>query len=70
MHDYHFAHESYADNAAAVIAVAWGMTETDESASKMTEVNGIKYLFHTDQPWDRTEAHNFLAQSWAFLEIK
>lgn len=49
-----------------VVLDAWYRTYEESRCKEWTEVNGIKYLFHSSQPWDRAKANNFL---WAVREF-
>jgi len=49
-----------------VVLDAWYNTYDEGRCKKWTEVNGIKYLFSTSQPWTRIQANNFL---WAVREF-
>ena len=43
------------------------MTQTDEAAENLLEVNNIKYLFRPSQPWNRSDVHQFLVQAWDYV---
>ncbi len=62
-----FAYSTHYEDMKAVIAYLLGVTENDSKAKNLVEVNGIKYLFHFSQPWDRTTAHAFLISAWNYV---
>ena len=62
-----FAQPTHYDDMKAVIATLWGMTQTDDAAKEMVEVNNIKYLFHSSQPWDRSTTNQFLVDAWGYV---
>lgn len=49
-----------------VVLHAWYQTCEDDRCKDWTEVNGIKTLFHYEQPWNRAKANAFL---WAVREF-
>jgi hypothetical protein len=62
-----FNKPSHYEDMAEVIRQLWNRTKTDESAKGMMEVNGIKYLFHSSQPWNRADVHQFLLDAWQYV---
>jgi hypothetical protein len=46
----------------------WNGTTDLACEQRWTEVNGIKFLFHSAQPWDRAQARNFVQKAWAYVE--
>lgn len=45
-------------------------TKNDESCKDWTEVNGIKSLFHSNQPWKRQEAFAFIDAAWRYVGVR
>ena len=41
--------------------------EPSEESERWLEVNGIKYLFHTAQAWDRADGRDFAKAAWNHL---
>lgn len=44
-----------------------GLTSDDSSCEKRVEINELKWLFRSEQPWTRQQAHNFLYAAWLHL---
>ncbi len=51
----------------SVLASLFNDTITDEKCSEWGEVNELKYLFRTSQPWTRPGAHQFLSDAWDYI---
>lgn len=62
-----FTRSTHYEDMKAVIATLWSMTQTDDTAREMIEVNDIKYLFHVSQPWQRSTANQFLFDAWGYV---
>lgn len=54
----------------AVLLHLWSNTKDDASCKDWCEVNGIKYLFHSTQPWTRQRAHDFLDAAWSYVGVR
>lgn len=59
-----FQENSWARQVRNVLLHAWEDTEEQECEQRWMEVNGIKYLFHTNQRWTRQEARDFVHAAW------
>lgn len=59
-----FNHNGYYDDVKYVVANCFNKTIKDEDCKEMCEVNDIKYLFHSSQPWTRSQAHDFFSAVW------
>jgi Nucleotidyltransferase domain len=59
-----FGHPTYRDDLRAIMAHCFNATLNDDDCSEWCEVNDIKYLFRSSQPWTRVQAHNFLDAAW------
>lgn len=46
------------------LAHLWNETRTQESCNEWGEVNELKYLFRTSQPWTRDDVNTFLQTAW------
>jgi hypothetical protein len=46
------------------LAHLWNETRTQESCNEWGEVNELKYLFRTSQPWARDDVNTFLQTAW------
>jgi hypothetical protein len=62
--DASFNHDDYYDDVKSVVANCFNKTIKDEDCKSMCEVNDIKYLFHSSQPWTREKAHSFFDAAW------
>ncbi len=65
-----FAGASWDARVQAVLRHLWYNTEDDVNCGSWFEVDGIKYLFHTSQPWTRTAAHTFIGEAWNFVGVR
>ena len=57
--DSYFRQATFYEELDLVLAYIVVNTRSDERCGKWTEVNGIKFLFHTTQPWTREHAFDF-----------
>ena len=55
---------------ARVQAVLRHLWYNDMNCGSWFEVDGIKYLFHTSQPWTRAAAHTFIGEAWNFVGVR
>lgn len=62
-----FSKVSYKDILRYVIADLFNRTRKNDECSEWGEVNELKYLFRTSQPWSRDQANNFLNAAWSYL---
>jgi len=44
-------------------------TEPTDPDDRWLEANGIKFLFHRDQKWDRAGVHRFARAAWDYMEF-
>jgi len=51
----------------SVLASLFNDTLTEEKCSEWGEVNELKYLFRSSQPWTRQSAHQFLSDAWDYI---
>lgn len=54
----------------AVVAHLWSNTKDEHSCRLWREVDNIKYLFHTAQPWTRSAAHAFIDEAWSYVGVR
>jgi hypothetical protein len=64
-----FMHTSYSNDVRYALAHLYNDTRTDEPCSEWGEINELKYLFRSSQPWNRAEVHRFLDAAWNFLDL-
>jgi hypothetical protein len=62
-----FKRDTYSAILRHVITDVWNRTRKDEDCKDWGEVNELKYLFRTSQPWTREQANNFLAAAWNYI---
>lgn len=62
-----FGHEDYADDVRYAIAHVWNETSSFDRCREWGEVNELKYLFRTSQPWTREEANKFMFAAWNYI---
>ncbi|MES2408197.1 MAG: nucleotidyltransferase [Pseudomonadota bacterium] len=65
-----FQHDTYSADLRYVVADIWNRTRKDEDCSEWGEVNELKYLFRSTQPWSRSQANNFLQAVWDYVGFK
>ncbi|MBI2336512.1 MAG: nucleotidyltransferase [Deltaproteobacteria bacterium] len=65
-----FQHEKYTENVRHVLAHTCNNTREDKDCSEWREVNEIKYLFRSFQPWTRYQANQFLNAAWDYIGFK
>jgi hypothetical protein len=61
---------SYTDMVRSAILHLWENTQKFDTCSEWGEVNELKYLFRTFQPWTFQQVNTFLAAMWNHLELK
>lgn len=44
--------------------------EPAEGSERWLEANGVKYLFHVTQKWDRPSVHKFAKAAWDYMEFE
>jgi len=62
-----FKHTTYRDDVKSVIAHTYNHTADYEKCKEWGEVNELKYLFRTSQPWTRKQANDFLLAAWNYI---
>lgn len=62
-----FNYDSYTRDVRSVLAHTFNNTLDDERCKEWGEVNELKYLFRSPQPWTRQQAHNFLSAAWDYI---
>lgn len=65
-----FAGATWDDRVQAVLANLWTQTKPDGEGGGWFEVNAIKYLFHSSQPWTREQAHRFIDDAWTYVGVR
>ena len=62
--DVEFGYPTYRQDLREAIAHCFNSTIEDATCSEWGEVNELKYLFRSAQPWTRSQAHSFLDAAW------
>ena len=65
-----FQHDTYSEILQHIIAEVWNQTRKDEDCVEWGEVNELKYLFRSSQPWTRQQANEFLDAAWNYIGFK
>ncbi len=65
-----FGNSSYVNDVRFVLSHLFNNTMQDDLCSKWLEVNEIKYLFHSTQPWSRQRAFDFVSAAWDYVGFK
>jgi hypothetical protein len=62
-----FGHDSCMADIRYVLADLFNHTRTDEDCRDWGEINELKYLFRTVQPWTRVQVNSFLDAAWDYI---
>lgn len=65
-----FGHAEYTADVRFVLAHTFNETLLFERCNEWGEVNELKYLFRTSQPWTLEQAHSFLGAAWDYIGFK
>ena len=65
-----FGHDTYKEDVRYVIAHLWNNTRTVESCGEWGEINELKYLFRSGQPWTREQTNTFLQAAWTYVGLE
>ena len=65
-----FAHYSITDDVRYAIIHLYNNTQDFEKCREWGEINELKYLFRTSQPWKREQANDFLLAAWNYIGFK
>jgi hypothetical protein len=66
----YFRYETLTGDVRASLAHLFNNTIKFDDCSEWGEVNELKYLFRTVQPWTFEQAHAFISAAWDYLEFK
>ena len=67
--DARFAGNSWIEIVRSVLYAIWSATKDDASCNQWWEVDNVQYLFCSQQPWSRQEAHAFVSKAWDLIGI-
>lgn len=65
-----FGHDNYTADVRAVLAHCFNETLPNGTHATLCEVNDIKLLFGTHQPWTRERAHAFFSKAWNYVGLE
>lgn len=68
--DWCFGQDTWTDRVQSVLGFLWRNTRDPDRCAEWFEVDAIKYLFHSSQPWTRDQAHAFVNAAWDFIGVK
>jgi len=68
--NYCFNALTWVDRIQSVLRYLWQNTKEKALCDKWLEVDGIKYLFHSSQPWTRQQAHTLINEAWDYVGVK
>ena len=61
-----FGHDKYYDDVCHILASLFTATKEDAGCAEWGEVNELKYLFRTSQPWTRAQAYAFIVAACGY----
>jgi len=64
----YFAGDFYKKNVENCIGHLWHAIKKLESCKNWTEINKIKFLFHSAQKWNKEEVRSFLLDAWNYIK--
>ena len=65
-----FWHSEWDGRVQAVLSHLWSSTREGGNYLEWCEVDGIKYLFHGSQAWNRAKAHAFVDAAWDCVGVR
>jgi hypothetical protein len=63
----HFGHSTYTGDIRAALAYLFNNTMKREDCGEWGEINELKYLFWSGQPWTLGQAHAFIFAAWDYV---
>jgi hypothetical protein len=68
--DWCFGHATWEERVQSILRFLWQNTREPSLCAEWCEVDAIKYLFHSSQPWTRDQAHAFVNAAWDLVGVK
>lgn len=65
-----FGHDSLTADVRETLIFLYNNTDKIENCNSWCEVNNIKYLFHSSQPWTFGQARAFILAVWRYLGLQ
>jgi hypothetical protein len=62
-----FEHDEYVADVRFALGDTFNHTMREDGCQEWGEVNELKYLFRSSQPWTRQQAHDFLGAAWDYI---
>lgn len=62
-----FSHATWEGDVRYAIVYLYQATQQASTCKEWGEINELKYLFHSKQPWTREGVNGFLADAWHYL---
>lgn len=62
-----FGHDAYSVDVRSILVSLFESTKEEDGCSEWGEVNELKYLFRTSQPWTRAQANAFVVAAWNYV---
>ena len=54
----------------SVLLHLWSATKDENTCQEWCEVNDVKYLFRSFQPWSLRQAHEFIDEAWSYVGVR
>ncbi|HLK06336.1 MAG TPA: nucleotidyltransferase [Candidatus Angelobacter sp.] len=65
-----FGHADYRDDVRSSLAFLFNNTIEFDDCSEWGEINELKYLFRSVQPWTLERTHSFISAAWDYLGLE
>lgn len=62
-----FGHDTYSADVRDALIYLYNATKTADGCSEWGEVNELKYLFRTTQPWTHEQVNAFIVAAWQYV---
>jgi hypothetical protein len=64
-----FGHNGYFDDVQEALRYIYLNTRPDDNPKEWVEVNNVKYLLHSSQPWTKAQANAFALTAWNYVGV-
>jgi len=65
----YFNGASWLEITRSIFGFLWAGTKHDGDSSDWMEVDNVKFLFHTTQPWTKQQAYAFVDKAWSWVGV-
>lgn len=62
-----FGHDTYSADIRDALIHLYNATKSEDTCSEWGEINELKYLFRSGQPWTRDQANGFALAAWRYV---